>query len=72
MLEVPVQTSDDPKQAAYLFDKAVKKFKKILEKEGTLKEVQDRRYYIKTGDVKRKEQKDRERNSRKEQRHARS
>ena len=71
MLEVPVPHADDPKQAAYLFDKAVKKFKKLMEKEGTLKEVQDRRYHIKTSDLRRKEQKERQRNSGKEKRDAR-
>lgn len=61
MIEVPVPQSNDPKQAAILFDKAVKKLKKIMEKEGTLKEIQDRRYHIKQSDIRRKEQKERER-----------
>jgi len=43
------------------FDKAVKLFKKQVNNEGFLKEIQERRYYIKPSAKKRKEQRDRER-----------
>ena len=63
MIEINIPHSDDPKQQAFLFDKAVKKLKKIIEKEGTLKELQDRRYYSKPSEIERKKQRERERHN---------
>ena len=63
-LEIYVPHSDNPDQQKILFDKAVKKFKKLVEKEGIIKQVQDNRYYKKVSEIRRKEQKDRERHSR--------
>jgi ribosomal protein S21 len=56
MIEVKVQDNTEES-----FDKAYKLFKKLVNNEGHLKEIQERRYYTKTSDKKRKEQRERER-----------
>jgi ribosomal protein S21 len=63
MIEINIPQVNDPKQQAILFDKAVKKLKKLVEKEGFVKEYQDRRYYQKPSDIERKKQRERERNN---------
>lgn len=59
MIEVNVQDNTDES-----FDKAYKLFKKLVNNEGHLKEIQERRYYIKPSDKKRKAQRERERGKR--------
>lgn len=48
MIEIKVRDNSD-----IAFDKAVKMFKKIVNNEGFLREIQERRYYIKPSDKKR-------------------
>ena len=62
-VNVPNMAGLDFKQQTIIFDKAYKRFKKFVEKEGVIKEVQDRRYYTKTSDVERRKQRERERNN---------
>jgi small subunit ribosomal protein S21 len=56
-IEVTVNRPEDKDS----FDKAVKKLKKLVEKEGIVKSCQDRRYYNKPSDVKRRKRREQER-----------
>jgi ribosomal protein S21 len=56
MIEIKVRDNTDAE-----FDKAVKMFKKTVNNEGFLKEVQEKRYYIKPSDAKRKKLRERPR-----------
>jgi ribosomal protein S21 len=59
MIEVTVKDNTEES-----FDKAYKLFKKLVNNEGHLKEIQERRYFIKPSAKKRKEQRERERGKR--------
>jgi len=56
MIEIKVQDNSDE-----AFDKAVKMFKKIVNNEGHLKELLERRYYMKPSDKQRKKLRERSR-----------
>lgn len=45
----------------YVFDKMLKSFMKQVDKEGILKEIKERRYYIKLSEIKRRHKKEIER-----------
>jgi len=61
MIEIIVQKSNDPKYQDILFDKAVKKWKKIIEKEGIVQQIKDTRYYQKPSELRRSKQREIER-----------
>jgi ribosomal protein S21 len=48
IMEVTIRDSNDDHE----FDKAVKIFKKMIQKSGILEEVKDRRYYVKPSERK--------------------
>jgi len=55
MIEIKIRQVKDKKEQEIIFDKAVKKFKKICNKDGLLQEMRDRRYFKKPSQ-KRREQ----------------
>ena len=51
MIEIKIKNPNDEQE----FDKAVRLLKKIIDKEGILQEIKERRYYEKPSDKKRRE-----------------
>ena len=61
MLKIRIPHTASKEEYDFLYDKAVKKFKKLCDNDGFIKEIQDRRYYKKPSEIAREDRRRKER-----------